>query len=129
MTFANFTASNGLTHNRVECIYQTADGILWVGTAGGGICLYDGTTWTSLDTKDGLAGNNVSSIHQDAAGALWFATNKGVTRYRRQVTKPLVHIVSVKTERETADLGQMPELPAGNRVTIRYRATYFLTRR
>jgi len=41
---------------------------MWFGTGGGGVSLYDGTAWSSMDTRDGLAGNSVGSIHQDKDG-------------------------------------------------------------
>jgi ligand-binding sensor domain-containing protein len=81
--FENFTTKDGLVRNKVTAVYTTSDGLLWVGTFGGGVAIYDGTVWTSLDTRDGLANNVVQGICSDADGKLWFAAQGGITRYQR----------------------------------------------
>jgi ligand-binding sensor domain-containing protein len=65
----------------VFSVYVANDGNVWAGTWGGGVSVYDGTTWQSLTTNDGLAGDVVYSITQDAEGVFWFGTNKGLSRY------------------------------------------------
>lgn len=54
---------------------------VWFGTWGGGVSLFDGTTWRSFGVKDGLAGNIVYSMAADRDGTLWFGTNHGVSHW------------------------------------------------
>jgi transcriptional regulator with PAS, ATPase and Fis domain len=89
--------------------------------------MYDGTAWTSLDTRDGLTGNGVNGICQDPDGSLWFITTGGITRYRRSVTPPGVRIVFVTTDQTYRDLSVIPAFTPGVRVTIKYSAIDFKT--
>jgi len=133
--FKNFTQKDGWTHaGEVTAIHCDVNGTMWFATNGGGLSRYDSSTWTSLDTRDGLAGNNVSSICQDKDGFLWFGTDSGITRYRPSKTKPKIHLVSVKTDKEyTADnhrgvsLQAISPITTGNRITIKYSAIDFKT--
>ena len=62
-------------------IHRDDDGILWFGTWGGGVSVYDGKTFLNLTTEDGLMDNFVWCIHRDPDGAMWFGTRGGVARY------------------------------------------------
>ena len=125
--FVNFTTEDGLAHDFIIAIHRTRDGLLWFGTKGGGVLIYDGAAWSSLDTRDGLGGNQVPAIHQAPDGSLWFGTNGGLTLYRRNTNSPDVHIVSVTTDQTYRDLDAIPELTAGQRVTIEYNSVDFKT--
>ena len=125
--FVNFTTEDGLAHDFILAIHRTQDGLLWFGTKGGGVLIYDGVAWSSLDTRDGLAGNQVPAIHQEPDGSLWFGTNGGMTRYRPNTNPPEVHLVSVTTDQTYRDLDTLPELTAGQRVTIEYNSVDFKT--
>jgi len=155
--FFNITKEDGLADNYIVTIYGGSDGKLWFGTEEGGVSVYDGTTWMSLDTRDGLASNEIRNIYEDKKGTLWFGTSKGITRYRPNSSPPLVHIVSVQTNKKylvsevaktsgtrilLAPLGGLqktvnhksansatviPPITAGNRVTIEYHAIDFKT--
>ncbi len=118
--FVNFTVEDGLPHDDVRVLYFSSDGVLWVGTYGGGVAMYDGNAWGSLDTRDGLAGNSVRSrsFHQDEDGTFWFGTNGGITRYRRGNVPPKANIVSVTTDQTYDDLSTIPAFAIGTRVTI-----------
>ena len=74
-----FTINDGLAANEIWAIFQSEDGVLWVGTTGG-VSRYDGY-WRTFTTADGLAADKVTSILQDRDGALWFGTTGGVSRY------------------------------------------------
>jgi DNA-binding NtrC family response regulator len=113
---------DGLADNYVETVHRDPDGVMWFGTFNGGISMYDGAAWTSLDTRDGLAGNGVNRICQDPDGSLWFTTDEGITRYRRSATPPGVRIVSVTTDQTYRDLSAIPAFTPGVRVTIEYSA-------
>jgi len=125
--FFNITKEDGLADNYIVTIYGTADGKLWFGTEEGGISTYDGTTWMSLDKRDGLPANEIRAIYEGKEGRLWFGTNNGISCYRRSSSTPSVRIVSVQTDKKYTDLGAIPPITAGNRVTIEYRSIDFKT--
>ena len=79
--FTTFTTQDGLGNNRVETIFEDREGVLWVGTQGGGVSRFDGTRFSTFTTEDGLANNVVRSIFQDLEGHLWFGTGGGVSQY------------------------------------------------
>lgn len=61
---------------------ETADGSLWVGTAGDGLYRKrpDGA-WVRHGTAEGLSSSLIRSLHEDADGRLWVATeNRGLCR-------------------------------------------------
>ncbi len=65
----------------VTDIVEDEDG-LWLGTYGGGVAFYDGTSWEIWVTDDQLGGNEVDAILQDGGGALWFThPGSGLSRY------------------------------------------------
>ena len=101
--------------------------MIWFGTDGGGVSLYDGVIWTSLDTRDGLVGDHVWGIYQDANGRMWFATDSGVAHYRPSSVPPKVRIVSVTTDQTYRNLDALPVFTIGTRLTIAYDAIDFKT--
>ncbi len=75
-----FTRSEGLPDNRVLCLFQDADGMIWAGTEAGA-ARYDGQRWQAYTVRDGLAGPRVYGVTQDREGSLWFGTSGGICRY------------------------------------------------
>ena len=55
-------------------------GVLWIGTSGGGIARYQGGTYDFLQHGDGLAGNSVRTIAEDREGSLWVGTRTGLSQ-------------------------------------------------
>ena len=80
-SFTIYTTKDGLGDNRVETIFEDREGVLWVGTQGGGVSRFDGTRFSTFTTEDGLANNVVRSIFQDREGHLWFCTGGGLSQY------------------------------------------------
>jgi len=125
--FVNFTTNDGLAHNCVLSILATPDERIYFGTANGGVSFYDGMAWTSLDTRDGLGSNHVKEIYRDEEGSFWFKTGTGLTRYRRNATKPRVHILSAGTDAGDYSPDTIPSITVGTRVTVNYHAIDFKT--
>ena len=137
--FFNITKEDGLADNYIVTICDSSDGKLWFGTEEGGVSVYDGVTWMSLDTRDGLAANEIRAIYEDKEGVLWFGTSKGITRYRRNSSPPVVRVVSVQADKKYPESGEfsvlslansataIPPITAGNRVTIEFHAIDFKT--
>jgi ligand-binding sensor domain-containing protein len=77
-----YDRTNGLPDNEVLDIGITPDAKVWVGTAFGGLALFDGTRWKWYTTQQGLLGNGVSEINISTDGKLWIGyTNGGVSRF------------------------------------------------
>lgn len=67
--------------NYIVAIAVDREGIVWVGTWGGGLSRFDGSKWQTYTTKEGLPGNHVSMLHVDKTGKLWIGTNNGVAQF------------------------------------------------
>jgi hypothetical protein len=50
-------------------------------TMKGGICRYDGKTFTEFTTKDGLGGYEVNGIYAEKSGIIWITARGSTTRY------------------------------------------------
>ena len=61
-------------------------GILWIGTNGGGLNRLDPRTniFKVYTTDDGLANNSVYGILEDEKGNLWMSSNQGVSKFNPQ---------------------------------------------
>lgn len=70
-------------YGSVGCSLEDKEGNLWFGgDSGGGLNLYDGTSFTRFTTEDGLIHNHIWSILEDKAGNLWIGTREtGLSRY------------------------------------------------
>jgi ligand-binding sensor domain-containing protein len=96
-SFSQFTVTNGLNSNRVNCILEDKDGKIWIGTEAG-VCLYDGKTFArvQIPLRKNMPPNkvrnthNVFSIMQDKSGKLWFATIDGVYIYDGKTFTPFI---------------------------------------
>jgi signal transduction histidine kinase/DNA-binding response OmpR family regulator/ligand-binding sensor domain-containing protein len=80
---ADPTRPEGLNNNSVACLLPTADGLLWIGTKGGGINLLDPRTGhcRHITTAHGLPNSVVYGIlpgHRP--GEFWCSTNRGLAK-------------------------------------------------
>jgi ligand-binding sensor domain-containing protein len=71
-SFTIFTKKDGLSGDMVTRIIEDKNGNLWFG--GGGICRYDGKSFTCF--KDGLINPGVWSILEDNSGNFWVGTRE-----------------------------------------------------
>lgn len=73
--------------NLILSMNETADGLLWFGTDGGGLYNYDRTkdVWRNFRNIPGdsisLSSNIVWSIYQDKSKNIWIGTEGGLNRY------------------------------------------------
>ncbi len=80
--FQTFSVQEGLSQSKVNVIFQDSRGFLWIGTAGGGICKFDGKNFTKYTSKEGIAGDIITDIAEDNDKNIWFtSTWGGVTKY------------------------------------------------
>lgn len=78
-----WTAADGLGGNWIECLHQTRDGFLWIGTPEG-LVRFDGFRFTRLNRANCPAFDSVvvKALAEDTEGALWVATKRGVLRFQ-----------------------------------------------
>lgn len=74
---------NSLSNNQVSVIYTDQLNNLWIGTSGGGLCLFDRTTgaFKTYNEKEGLPNRIVLGILPDKAGYIWISTLSGISRF------------------------------------------------
>ena len=71
----------GLKNEYIMCLYKDTNGIVFVGTDGGGVYLMkDNAVFAHFSTEEGLAGNVIFKINQDKNGNYWFCTGGGISR-------------------------------------------------
>lgn len=81
-TVRSYHNIDGLTNEFIMCIYEDRDGVVWVGTDGGGIvCINNEQIEKKITTKEGIAGNVIYKITQDSRGTYWICTSGGISRY------------------------------------------------
>lgn len=75
--------ANTLTNNSVISIHEDSNGVMWLGTNGGGLCYFDKDKeeFINFDPQNKILPNNVIySIEEDNLGFLWISTNAGLLR-------------------------------------------------
>ncbi|MEJ6001101.1 two-component regulator propeller domain-containing protein [Paucibacter soli] len=74
----------GLPLNTVQALYQSHDGYLWVGTAGG-LARFDGARFTGFDARQApsMASEPVFGFMEDGQKNLWIGHSKGAAIYRK----------------------------------------------
>ncbi len=80
----NFGTAQGLSNDAVASITEDKTGSLWIGTNGGGLSKYDGSSLTGFTHYQGLTMGKVWSIIEDKKGDLWFGSSGGLCKYDRK---------------------------------------------
>ena len=77
----NYKQNTGLENEYIMALYQDSNGVIWIGTDGGGIYLMkDEEILTNITSENGLAGNVIFKISQNIDGAYWICSGSGITR-------------------------------------------------
>lgn len=80
--FQFYNVQEGLPQSKVNALLQDSRGFLWIGTAGGGICKFDGKNFTQYSSRDGIAGDIITDIVEDHDKNIWFTASwGGVTKF------------------------------------------------
>lgn len=81
-TFTNYTDSDGLASNGVNCIDVASGDVMWFGTQSG-VSVFDGTNWTthSTSTDTGFADDVVNAVEILANGDAWIGTEFGASHF------------------------------------------------
>ena len=80
---------NEISGNHILSLYESTDGVIWIGTRGAGLCKYDvkhdNVVWYNKTT--GLREENVSSIIESLDGSIWMSGNYGVSKLNRETNE------------------------------------------
>ncbi len=71
--------NNSLINNHINTIYVDKANLVWVGTQGG-ISLFDGDKFISIDENAGLINNEVQTIIEDNKKNIWVGTWNGLAK-------------------------------------------------
>ncbi len=65
---------------QIKCFYTDTNGLLWIGTWGNGLILFDALSqrFRTFSESDGLPNSVIYGILEDDSGYLWLSTNKGI---------------------------------------------------
>ncbi len=78
-----------LSSNQVLSVLRDSQGLLWVGTNGAGLNLYQEASddFKHFSTADGLPNMAISGIIEDQQTNVWFSTFQGLVKYDRQTKR------------------------------------------
>lgn len=93
--FKTLTNLNGLSGSAINALYRDREGVLWVGTRGGGLGKMKSIEGAKggvesvpavshFTTRNGLASDDVFEIVEDDDGFLWTTSGNGVSRVKKQ---------------------------------------------
>ncbi len=94
LKFTNITIEDGLSHSKVNCIYQDSQGFMWFGT-NEGLNKYDGYKFTVFqpdpDNPHSISANLIRCILEDSKGNFWIGTEAGGLNRYDQNYKTFTH--------------------------------------
>jgi len=86
-SFIHYIGNEGGLSNPITAIYESSNGLLWIGVAENGLYQFNKETNLFKTFRSGksiasLSNNDVTSIVEDGAGNLWIATQNGLNRFK-----------------------------------------------
>jgi len=91
--FQHLTIDDGLSSNRIRCLFRDSKDYLWMGTDIGldKYDCYSIKSYRHSDTQSGTISNDIlNNIYEDRAKNLWFGTYDGLNLYDRSKDKFVV---------------------------------------
>jgi ligand-binding sensor domain-containing protein/AraC-like DNA-binding protein len=79
-----YSLKDGLSDDMIYDIYIDGDGVLWIGTNGGGLNRLKNDTITVYNSDVGLFSEVIYRILEDGNGNLWMSSNKGIFKTAKQ---------------------------------------------
>ncbi|MDZ7372612.1 MAG: histidine kinase [candidate division KSB1 bacterium] len=98
--FRNFSVEHGLSHSKVNCIYQDSQGFMWFGT-NEGLNRFDAYEFKVFqwdpESPGSLSANLVRCIFEDSHGRLWIGTEAGGLNLFDRGTETFTHFSADST--------------------------------
>ena len=90
-SYKNFNHRSGLNYGSINCISQSSDGYLWLGTDGGELVRFDGENFHELDFKEN-SNHTFNNIYCHGDTVLFASFYKGFFQYskKQDILTPLV---------------------------------------
>lgn len=82
-TFISYSINNNkINSNEIQCIFVNTEGLILVGTDGGGLNLYDPArdSFVSIHPRYNIPGDMICSILEDKQQNLWMGSNVGLIK-------------------------------------------------
>jgi hypothetical protein len=80
-SYSQYSTGGGLAEDHVKAVAVSPDGVVWFGTDGGGLSIFDGQDWTTYTKQDGLADDYIKALAVAPDGAVWIGTfGLGISR-------------------------------------------------
>ena len=90
-TWTVYDVFAGLAADEIRAITRSADGLLWLASAGAGVWSFDGEVFSQYTTEQGLPDNEVNALCPGADGELWIGTRRGVAHFKDGVFTQYTH--------------------------------------
>lgn len=84
-------ALSGAGESDIDALFEDSDGLLWIGSRGGGLRMLDGAKTYTFSVHDGLYDDDIFGIAGGPLGNLWFACSKGIFSVNRADLKKFAH--------------------------------------
>ncbi len=97
---------NSLSNNYIRTMIEDHNGIIWIGTVGGGLNSYNPSTelFTQYrnNTKDtfSISSDDIWSLSEDKAGNLWIGTSNVLNKFDPK-TKRFYNVINSKSKKRT----------------------------
>jgi PAS domain S-box-containing protein len=79
----SYSMRDGLSSDYVTAVYEDEEGVLWIGTAQGGLNRFKDGVFAHATTAQGLFDDKTHGILEDDLGNLWLSSNRGIARVRK----------------------------------------------
>ena len=76
---------------RFWALHADDEGVIWIGTLGGGLLRFQDGKFTRYTPREGLPNEHVSQILEDDRGQLWLGTRSGIARVSKKGLNQFAH--------------------------------------
>jgi ligand-binding sensor domain-containing protein/signal transduction histidine kinase len=111
--FKTFTREDGnknsLSNNYLWAIHEDEEGVLWLGSFGGGLTRFDPTFESFVhyknieDDSTSIPSNDIFGIEEFPSGTLWMRTGNGVCKFNKRTGKATTYFTSKSAKQKNAN--------------------------
>ncbi len=82
--FRIWTETDGLSSNHIVTLYKDKEGVLWIGTADGGLNRFRRAGFNISTCRTAYMRTTFTAFLEDRAGFLWLTCRKGISRVKKE---------------------------------------------